>query len=1141
MNEPNGPMGIAIVGMAVRTPGAADLESFWQALLEGRDLITHFSEDQLDPLVPAALRENPHFVAARGVLEEAECFDAGLFGMSANQARLLDPQQRVFLELCWHALEDAGIDPARSEDTIGVYASSANNTWLAALRQTMPELIERNGEFATMLANEKDYIATRVAHKLNLDGPAIGVYTACSSSLVAITQAWYALMNYQCDAALAGGICVIEPQAGGYLAVEGGMESPNGACRPFDADADGTVFSSGGGCVVLKRVEDAQATNDTIYAIIRGVGVNNDGANKASFTAPSPTAQTAAIRMALAQAGVDASSIGYVEAHGTGTALGDPIEITALRDAFALHDQPGHCVLGSVKGNIGHLTVASGVVGLIKAVLCLERGQIPPTAHFRHPNPRTDFANTPFRVLGETHDWPRGTTPRRAGVSSFGVGGTNAHVILEEAALQPVSASKRRHHVLPLSAHGEDELAVLAKRMTTALTSDGPDLLADTAWTLATGRSRQSVRVAVVASDSGEAVRLLQQPLRTHQATLSPRQVWLFPGQGSQYPGMAAALWHNDDDFRAALEPLLVTADDIDARLRPLLLNTDEPDDEAAKQLAQTELSQPALFMVSYAMARALRAHGLQPDAMIGHSIGEYVAACLAGVFDPDDALRLVARRGALMQAQPHGGMAAVYATAEELGPHLVDGVDIACYNAENLQAISGSHEALQLQMAALEQQGIRHSRLKVSHAFHSPLMDGALAPFARAVAAATPKPPQQLFYACPDGEPISAEQAVDPNYWAGQIRAPVRFADSLRHALADTRPTLIMEVGPGRALSALARNSRGPDEQIPLAVIGFGARAGVQDSDEDTAFAQALGDVWANGAPVNLSHRYARETRRNISLPGYPFRRDHYGYTPLPAVNQAPGPTTMPDMPIPMASADLANNANSTIVGLLADVSGEPVETIDPAQNFVSLGLDSLLLTQFTLALEQRLGLKLRFRRLLEDLDTPEKLAAHAQRELPPETWAVREATTSAPSASVMPVGASTLFGAAQTGWWRCSRTKHSRGQYIGTCRDQGNRTKSWPRADHARSHAQRWLRRQRPHQSGARHRTGTCAATMAGRVHRPLCPPHQCFAKFHPTLPPGHGRSPCGHRFRPTLQGNGLSHRGRSLAWRATVGHQR
>ncbi|MGA7965310.1 MAG: amino acid adenylation domain-containing protein, partial [Gammaproteobacteria bacterium] len=484
---------------------------------------------------------------------------------------------------------------------------------------------------------------------------------------------------------------------------------------------------------------------------------------------------------------------------------------------------------------------------------------------------------------------------------------------------------------------------------------------------------------------------------RTGSAAPAPRQIWLFPGQGSQYPGMAAALWREEPDFRAALEPLLAVADSIDGELRTLLLDADPGDDEAAARLAQTARSQPALFLVSYAMARTLEAYGLRADAMIGHSIGEYVAACLAGVFSPEQTLKLVARRGALMQAQPPGDMVAVHATVEALRPHLTADIEIACYNAEALQVVSGSHQAMQAQLAELEKHELRHSRLKVSHAFHSLLMEGALPAFTEAVAAATPAAPQRTFYACSHGQPITAGQSVDPAYWAGQIRAPVRFADSLRHALAEDRPAMLLEVGPGRALSTLARTPGGASGHRPRAVVAFGATVDAKDGDGDLVFARALGESWVQGADVDLEHRYAGETRGHVPLPGYPFRRDHYGYTAPSAHATTPQLSSTPGTP-PSATDSHGGDATAAIVALLAEVSGEPVGSIDPARNFVALGLDSLLLTQFTLALEQRLGLKLRFRRLLEDLNTPESLAAHARAELPAETWAAPAPATPAP-----------------------------------------------------------------------------------------------------------------------------------------------
>ena len=450
MNRPAD--GVAIIGMAGRFPGADSIAELWRNLLAGREGITRFAAGELSPSIPAQLRCHPRYVPVRGVLADADRFDAAFFGIPSREALLMDPQQRVFLELCWNALEDAGVDSQRFAGSIGVYAGTSNNGY-RKLVESRADLVQAAGEFATMLANEKDYVATRVAHRLDLTGPALSIHTACSTSLVAVAQAWYALMSWQCDLALAGGINIMVPQASGYLPVEGGMESEDGHCRPFDAAANGTVFSSGGAAVVLKREAEALADGDTIYAVIRGVGVNNDGGDKASFTAPSVRGQAAVIAQALASAGVDAASIGYVEAHGTATPLGDPIEVTALTRAFRQQTAAiQFCWLGSVKGNLGHLNAASGVAGLIKASLVLHHGQIPATAHYRTPNPEIDFATSPFKLADRLIEWPRGEQPRRAGVSLFGVGGTNAHVILEEAPLPAVTAPGRRMNLLPLSA-----------------------------------------------------------------------------------------------------------------------------------------------------------------------------------------------------------------------------------------------------------------------------------------------------------------------------------------------------------------------------------------------------------------------------------------------------------------------------------------------------------------------------------------------------------------------------------------------------------------------------------------------------------------------------------------------------------------
>ncbi len=674
--------GVAIVGMAGRFPGASNVEEFWANLLAGRESITRFSSEDLSPQVPAELRRHPRYVPARGVIADADRFDASFFGISPREALLMDPQQRVFLELCWNALEHAGVDPERFAGSIGVYAGVSNNGY-RKLVDSRPDLVRGAGEFATMVANEKDYVATRVAHRMNLTGPALSIHTACSTSLVAIAQAWYALMSWQCDMALAGGMNIVVPQESGYVPVEGGMESGDGHCRPFDANANGTVFSSGGAVVALKRLSDAIEQGDMIWAVIRGVGINNDGADKASFTAPSARGQAAVIRQALATAGVEARSIGYVEAHGTGTSLGDPIEVEALTRAFREDTAENQfCWLGSAKSNLGHLVAGSGVTGLIKAALALHHGRIPPTLHYQIPNPEIDFGATPFKVANAVIPWPRGTAPRRAGVSSFGVGGTNAHVVLEEAPPPGPPAPARPMTLLTLSARDEQTLKRRASDLAVALQDRKDAELADIGYTLAQGRRPMVARGAIVARNIAEAREKLAS-IAARVARPAPRLVFLFPGQGSQHPNMASVLIDTEPVFKNAFDTCCALASEHLGRdLRKLIFpeSRQNPSDETA--LMETRYTQPALFAVEYALAELWESWGYRPVSMIGHSIGEYVAACRAGVFSLEVAVALVVARGAAMFAQPPGSMLAVHAGQSDVAQRLPHGVEIAALNA---------------------------------------------------------------------------------------------------------------------------------------------------------------------------------------------------------------------------------------------------------------------------------------------------------------------------------------------------------------------------------------------------------------------------------------------------------------------------
>ncbi len=1003
--------GIAIVGMALRVGDASDIDTFWSDLLADKETLKRFRPDELDPSVPASLRSQPNFVAARGVLADADCFDAAFFGISPREATLMDPQQRLFLELCWSGLEHAGIDPSRDRHRIGVYAGSANNAYLPAMRAEAPELIAQAGEFATMLANEKDYVATRVAHRLNLNGPAVAVHTACSTSLVAVAQAWHALAQGQCDVALAGGVTVIVPQAGGYLHVEGGMESADGRCRPFDADASGTVFGSGGGVVVLKRLSRALADGDTVHGVIRGVGLNNDGGDKASFTAPSVTGQAQAIRMALRHARVHPRSIGFVEAHGTGTALGDPIEVAALTRAWQPDtSDTGFCVLGSVKGHVGHLVAAAGVIGLIKATLSLQRGCIPGTLHHTRPNPQIDFAATPFHVSAQARAWPRGEAVRRAAVSSFGVGGTNAHVILEEAPATPiesVGASEGEGlHLLPLSARHPEALRQRAADLASHLRAHPRLALAEVAATLMRGRQAMPLRSAVVAADAQQAIEALSALASAPDARTASqpeRIVFLFPGQGSQHPGMARELVTGFPAFREAFERCLSAAPPALAQTLNHLLTQAAPDDEdAARQLAETRLAQPALFAVSHALACWLDSLGVRPDAMIGHSIGEYAAACHAGVMSPTDAMRAVIARGEAMYAQPSGAMLAVRAGLDVVRAALPGDVDVAAVNAPQLTVVAGPHGSIEALAQALEARDIGVSRLKVSHAFHSASMDGALPRVESALAQIRLQAPRGTVYSCVSGEALSATEATAPGYWARQVRAPVAFSRAVQAEQALGQPVFI-EVGPGQALTALVRQHRTPSAPVVVPLLSS-AQAAASPARHALS---ALGQLWCLG--VALAWPVPASARR-ATLPTYPFRRERHWFTRKAVPAPAPASTALPLAPLlsrpqPTIAMNRLPRIEQEIVRILGDVAGLPAESITRDATFVDQGLDSLSLTQATLEFEKAFGIKMRFRRLLEDVDTLGKLSAFLDAQMPADRFAQEASPPAVPLESPQPV----------------------------------------------------------------------------------------------------------------------------------------
>lgn len=902
MNASTGfpPHAVAIVGLAGRFPGARDLDEFWQTIREGVEVLETFSDaDLAAAAVPASLREHPQYVRRGTALAGADNFDAAFFGFSPRDAQILDPQHRIFLECAWEAMEHAGYVPDATEAVVGVYAGCGMNTYLITQIERDPALVASVGGYQLMLGNDKDFLCTRVSYKLNLRGPSVSVQTACSTSLVAVQMACRALDRGECDMALAGGVSVPFPQRSGYLYQEGMILSPDGSCRPFDAEAHGTRPGAGCGIVVLKRLADALADGDTIHAIIRGAAINNDGASKAGYTAPSIDGQVEVVAMAQALAGVDSRSIGYVEAHGTGTALGDPIEIAALSRVFrASTADVGFCRLGSLKANLGHLDAAAGVAGLIKVVLALGHREMPPLANFTQANPQLDLVHGPFVAEPASRPWVDGPTPRRAAVSSFGIGGTNAHVVVEEAPAAAPAPPARTPQLFVLSARTEAGLERVSVELARHLLQHREQSLPDVAWTLQAGRKGFTYRRVLVVRDAEEAVRALAQPMRAPVASGKhaggERSVaFLFSGQGSQYPGMGAGLYREEPVFREAVDrcaDLLRPHLGLDLRE---MLYAGTP----GSQIEDTGIAQPALFVTEYALARLWQQWGIRPVAMLGHSLGEYVAAHLAGVLSLEDALAVVAARGRLMRALPPGRMAGVALGAGELQRWLDGGeVEIAALNAGELCTVSGPGPAVDELLARLAANGIDARRLHTSHAFHSRMMEPVLEDFREVMSRVTLLPPHRRYVSNLTGTWITAEQATSPDYYVRHLREPVQFAAGMRVLAAD-RSLCLIEVGPGNALTTLARMNL--DGEVAQRVLGSLDTRG--EREEIDCLLESAGRVWLAGAALDWEGLHADGAPRRVPLPTYPFERVRY-FVGAPDATGAENPGASQPVPVEQA-----------------------------------------------------------------------------------------------------------------------------------------------------------------------------------------------------------------------------------------------
>ncbi|HLJ90483.1 MAG TPA: SDR family NAD(P)-dependent oxidoreductase [Candidatus Angelobacter sp.] len=885
---------IAVVGMSGRFPGARNLEQFWENLCGGVESIRNFRPEELTAAgIGPELQAKPEFVNAGAPLDDAEMFDAAFFGVSAREAQALDPQRRVFLECAWHALEDAACVPESANFPISVFAGTSASTYLYRLYSDRA-LVAAVGGFQVMIGNDKDHLATQLAYKLNLKGPAVTVQTACSTSLVAVALACQSLLIQECDLAVAGGTSINFPQQSGYFFESGGILSPDGHCRPFDEHAMGTLPGNGTGVVVLKRMADALRDGDRIRAVILGSAINNDGAGKVGYTAPSADGQAAVVATALALANVSADTISYLEAHGTGTPLGDPIEIAALTQAFrADTHRSSFCAIGSVKSNIGHLDAAAGIAGFIKTVLCLENKQIPPSLNFSKPNPVIPFKSSPFYVQGELAEWKNGSGPRRAGISSFGIGGTNAHAVLQEAPAAGASGPSRKLQLLPISARTGPALDQAAVNLLDNLRSHPLRPLADVAFTLATGRRGFAQRRYLLAGTTEQAIRQLQdaQGLRTAEAENNSQVAFLFPGQGSQYAGMGKELYEEESGFRAEVDrcaEILLRRAHFD--IRDELFGADaapEVAPEAANdRLRETRIAQPALFTIEYALARLLISWGIVPKAMLGHSLGEYVAACLAGVFSLPDALAVVAERGKLMQETARGAMLAASLSESEALQLLSSrpSISLAAVNGSSQCVFSGDAAAI----AELEQiligQNALTSRIPTSHAFHSASMDPVLEEFRKVLKSVAMKPPSIPYVSNLTGK-WQTDAATDPNYWVQHLRQTVRFADGAAE-LCQNKFRIQVEVGPGHALGALLRpllREAGAGAAIPA------MRDKKEIASDAECLTRALGEIWLGGGAISWNNYYAKEQRQRVALPGYPFEHKRYDVevstTPAPQV----------------------------------------------------------------------------------------------------------------------------------------------------------------------------------------------------------------------------------------------------------------
>lgn len=994
--------GVAIIGMAGRFPKAKNIDEFWRNIENGVDCITFYTDEELtaEGIDPETLK-NPNYVKAKGEVENVDMFDAPFFGINPREAEVTDPQHRMLLECAWEALEHAGYDSSKYDGSIGVYAGKSMDYYL--LLNVYPYIKKEisAGSLQAAIGNDKDSLTTTISYKLSLTGPAITIQTSSSTSLVAVYVACQSLLTYQCDIALAGGITAGPPIKSGYLYQEGGIWSPDGYCRAFDAKAKGFVPGSGMGLVTLKRLADAVRDGDQVWAVIKGFAVNNDGSKKVSYSAPSVDAQSEVVILAMAAANVHPETIQYIETHGTGTDLGDPIEITALTQAFRTGtSKKQFCAIGSLKSNIGHLDNAAGVAGLIKVALSLKYKKIPASLHYESPNPKIDFADSPFFVNTKTRQWQRGQTPRRAGVTSLGMGGTNAHVILEEAPEQELSGESREWQLLMLSAKTPGALSAMTRNLANYLTLNPGTNLADITYTLSAGRRDFDYRRATLSRSTEDARRSLENPqagpvydaVYDAQAHTKPQIVFMFSGQGSQYVNMGKGLYRDEPVFRENIDKCAEYLTPILGQdLRQLIYPNKEADIERnAEELMKTRTTQPALFMIEYALARLWMHWGVKPAAMIGHSIGEFAAACISGCFSLEDALKIVAARGAAMQNLDEGAMLSVGISEAEITGMLGEDMSLAAINSPHHCLVSGKIEAVERLEKQLRERSLFCRRLKTSHAFHSPMMEPIMDKFAQLVGTVNLESPRIPFISGMTGSWITPDEVKNPRCWAQQLRQPVRFSDGIRVLLKEPG-RILLEVGPGNSLCVLARQQK-PGGKEADETISASVRH-INQGDPDMAFIlKTLARLWLSGVNIDWKNYYKHERRIRVPLPTYPFERKRYWLEgakqgaahgekeiidsgvekeeEMEAVKQvdaeaALGRTFQPRPPASVEYAAPTNAIEESIVEIWEDILG--IKPIGINDNFFDLGGHSLIAALFLSQLKEKFQVKLGLRVIFE------------------------------------------------------------------------------------------------------------------------------------------------------------------------------